>query len=248
MLKILLLLLISTASYGQESVQEFAQIYYSRTSLSGEILKEDSFLLTELSNSRQRLLTQAKSEEQKLIIEAYTENIFANIQNQKKLSKEWVKKLDLIYDKIVLYSELQTNLSPEFLTMRADFRSQIMGYRGLSTLIKMAKQNLKDYELAIVKDKTYFPAYMGLGLSFYFAPKIGGGDVNLSLKYFDIAEKYANNNLKKFQLYLWRSQVYLRKKEKEKSEQELARAELIFPDNSLLKSIKTMNQKGKHFK
>ena len=41
MLNILILLLISTVSYGQESVQEFAQIYYSRISLSGEILKED---------------------------------------------------------------------------------------------------------------------------------------------------------------------------------------------------------------
>ena len=248
MLNILILLLISTVSYGQESVQEFAQIYYSRTSLSGEILKEDSVLLTELSNSRQNLLNKAKFEEQKNIIEAYTENIFANIQNQKKLSKEWVKKLDIIYDKIVLYTEQQSNLSPEFLTMSADFRSQIMAYRGLLSLIKMAKQNLKDYELAIVKDKTYFPAYIGLGLSFYFAPKIGGGDVNLSLKHFNEAEKYANNDLKKFQLYLWRSQVYFRKNEKEKSEQELARAESIFPENSLLKTIKTINQKGKHFK
>ena len=248
MLNILILLLISTVSYGQESVQEFAQIYYSRISLSREILKDDKILLRELSNSRQSLLTQTKSEEQKIIIEAYTENIFANIQNQKKLSKEWIKKLDVIYDKIVLYTEQQTNLSPEFLTMSADFRSQIMAYRGLATLIKMAKQNLKDYELAIAKDKTYFPAYMGLGLSFYFAPKIGGGDVNLSLKHFNEAEKYADNDLKKFQLYLWRSQVYFRKNEKEKSEQELAKAESIFPENSLLKTIKIINQKGKHFK
>ena len=248
MLNILILLLISTVSYGQESVQEFAQIYYSRISLSREILKDDKILLRELSNSRQSLLTQTKSEEQKIIVEAYTENIFANIQNQKKLSKEWIKKLDVIYDKIVLYTEQQTNLSPEFLTMSADFRSQIMAYRGLATLIKMAKQNLKDYELAIAKDKTYFPAYMGLGLSFYFAPKIGGGDVNLSLKHFNEAEKYADNDLKKFQLYLWRSQVYFRKNEKEKSEQELAKAESIFPENSLLKTIKIINQKGKHFK
>ena len=248
MLNILILLLISTVSYGQESVQEFAQIYYSRISLSGEILKDDKILLRELSNSRQSLLTQTKSEEQKIIVEAYTENIFANIQNQKKLSKEWIKKLDVIYDKIVLYTEQQTNLSSEFLTMSADFRSQIMAYRGLATLIKMAKQNLKDYELAIAKDKTYFPAYMGLGLSFYFAPKIGGGDVNLSLKHFNEAEKYADNDLKKFQLYLWRSQVYFRKNEKEKSEQELAKAESIFPENSLLKTIKIINQKGKHFK
>ena len=248
MLNILILLLISTVSYGQESVQEFAQIYYSRISLSGEILKDDKILLRELSNSRQSLLTQTKSEEQKIIVEAYTENVFANIQNQKKLSKEWVKKLDVIYDKIVLYTEQQTDLSSEFLTMSADFRSQIMAYRGLATLIKMAKQNLKDYELAIAKDKTYFPAYMGLGLSFYFAPKIGGGDVNLSLKHFNEAEKYADNDLKKFQLYLWRSQVYFRKNEKEKSEQELAKAESIFPKNSLLKTIKIINQKGKHFK
>ncbi|MGL5954999.1 MAG: hypothetical protein ACRC0X_00105 [Brevinema sp.] len=243
-MKILILLLLSfNTLYAQKYMEEFFVVYYSNAK-DGNVLTEQA-LIAELSNIQQKSLS-SLSNSHKLIVQAYTEDAFVKLyrENASQISNEWKQKLNQVYDTVIKC----TDQSTEFLTMLADLRSQIMIYKPLAELIQMSKQNLQDYENAIKQDKTYFNAYLGLALWYYFAPKIGGGNIGTTVQYLEQAEKYALTELQKFQLYVWRSQAYFRQKKKELSQQNIDQALAIYPHSSWLKTIQENNNKGKYFK
>ncbi len=240
-MKLALLILLSAGiSYGQEYLNEFLTVYYSNV-YNGKTLDE-SGLKTELSNIQSKILSSNLSESQKLITQIYADSSLAAIDSP--ISDEWKIKLNDLYTKAMNTDDG----SAEFLSAKAYIISQIMGYKPLSELIKLSKQSLDYYEQALKKDNTCFNAYLGAALWYYFAPRIGGGNVGTTIRYLNNGEKYAVNDIQKFQILVWKSQAYFRQNKKDLTAEYLGDALKIFPDSSWVEEIKAMNAKGRFFK
>ena len=237
-------LLISTLSYGQkQELNTIYKMYYSNTN---DYTSPEAFLST-LSNTIKSAENSVSSQEEKYTIEATGLLLLHSLEQNKKVKKQNIKLFKALYTKMNDYAnELgRDNLSPEYLTILAVIVPQFMIKEPLGTLIKLSKQGDKDYELALKKDNKYFFAYLYFAQRYLFAPKIGGGDSKKALELFNKAEKLAVHPYEKYLVYSWRSQVYFKEKKKEKSAEELQKAEEIFPTGRLHNILKEFNKKGK---
>ena len=237
-------LFISTLSYGQkQELHNIDKVYYSNTN---DYASYEEFLST-LSNVIKTAENNVSTQEEKYVIEATGLFLSDNLLSSKKDKKKNVKLFKALYTKMNDYAnELgRDKLSAEYLTSLAVIVPRFMAKEPLGTLIKLSKQGDKDYELALKKDNKYFFAYISFGQRYMFAPKIGGGSLSKALKYYNDAEKVAVYPYEKYQVYVWRSQVYFKEKNFEKSEEELKKAASILPAGGLHNMLKELNKKGK---
>ena len=237
-------LFISTLSYGQkQELQNIHKVYYSNTN---DYTSHEEFL-SALSNVIKTSENNVSTQEEKYVIEAMSLFLLDNLLSSKKDKKKNVKIFKALYTKMNDYANEigRDKLSAEYLTILAVIVPRFMAKEPVITLMKLNKQGDKDYELALKKDNKYFFTYISFGQRYMFAPKIGGGSLSKALKYYNDAEKVAVYPYEKYQVYAWRSQVYFKEKNFEKSEEELKKAEDILPAGGLHNMLKELNKKGK---
>lgn len=245
---IFILFVITSYSYSNEILIPMASVFYSQLSPQGEILTNSKLLGQEIDDIQSQILTKNLTQIQRLLVQAYGTELSTKLgQNtdKVKLTKKQLSQLENTHDLLYDHMNMSSKVTPEFLVVLGDLNTQIMSYKSLAILIKMAKQSKKLYEQALSLDNTFFPAYIRLATWHYFAPKIGGGDLNISLKYLNQAENHTERSFEKFQLYMWRSQVYFRMKLLEKSKAEIQKAAELFPHHTWISRVIRLNKQGK---
>lgn len=180
------------------------------------------------------LALKSTNTEEQLVIKTIQTNLLISFRegyDNSKVSSKSMQELKNIYTELTNFCTNigYENLSPRFLTELAKLRMRVMAREQLATLIKMSKQANKDYLTVLEKDDKNFCAYLGLGQWYFFAPRIGGGSLEKSEEYYTSAEKVAIKPYQKYLVYLWRSQIYFKKKKKEKYQEELKKVDNIFP-------------------
>ncbi len=231
---IVLLLMLATSMHAQYVTTPIIEAYYSSPR---EMSYDDIYALKKPQNTPMNTL----------IVNAYLDYLVASLVDEahnKKLPKEWQQKIKKNYQDMLDFKENHT-VNAEFYSVMGDLAMLIAGNEPLADMIKMVKLARQYFEKSIEMDESFVPPYINLATFYYFAPKIGGGDVNKSLAYLNQATP--KTPAEKFQILVWRSQMYFRLKQKDKTAQDLKLASEIFPHNTWLKKVKEFNAKNKYF-
>ncbi len=231
---IVLLLMFATSIHAQYVTPPIIEAYYSSTH---QMSYDEIYALKKPQNSPMNTL----------IVDSYLNYLVGSLVDEahnKKLPKEWRQKIEKNYQEMLDFEKNHT-VNSEFYSVMGDLAMLLAGQGALAEMIKMVKLAREYFHKSIEMDKNFVPPYINLATFYYFAPKIGGGDVNKSLEY--LAQATPKTPAEKFQVLVWRSQMYFRLKQKDKTEQDLQQASEIFPHNAWLKEVKEFNAKNKHF-
>lgn len=160
-----------------------------------------------------------------------------------------MKDKKIIYKKLSESLRLNTNDyeidDPDYLASLADTTSLLTGYAPITELLSLAKKSRNLYERSLKINPSHFHSLLGLGLIFFHAPKIAGGNIETAFYYLKKAEENAKFNYQKYVIYVWISQVYFKLKDKENYNKYISLAEKIYNNNNFLKTAKEYNLKGK---
>ncbi|OON98192.1 MAG: hypothetical protein ATN35_05755 [Epulopiscium sp. Nele67-Bin004] len=245
MLLLLLLILCVSPLYG--AINDLAETYYSQVSPNGKILTNAEDMGLEIDKIYLYTKNQKLSERDGISLDAFYLYLTNKIYSGDKLSAQQVKALEDKRNEMLAYMK-SNPVDSAFITVLADIGFVMSTYKSLPTLISISKQNLKFYEQAIKMDNTFFMAYIRMAMWYYYAPKYGGGSLDKTLDYLNQAEKYAVTKREQLELYLWRSQVYFRKGEEQKAEEEIKIAHNMFPDNMMIQKAIDANVNGEYYK
>ena len=245
-----LLLMVTTTIFGQEIPQTFKEVYLSVQDTDKKDFASREAYLTRLSNIMTEDLKKISDKENQLIYKANTAEIFANItadSNKNEMTKAAVKELYSIEAELVAY-EKANKVSGSFYTTIANISGRILHFESLASTIKISKRNLDYFNKAIKINKNDFSAYLGMALWYFYAPKVGGGDINKSMNYINQAEKIATFDYQKYQIYVWKSQLLFKQNKKNDSKLELQKANAIYPKGEFHKIVEQANSHGNFFK
>ena len=164
--------------------------------------------------------------------------------------------------------ELKKELLPIFLEIEGDMESLLAkpgsqrraDYYALLAVIKIDKagflpftarfkyfsQSKKLFEKSFAIDSRESSALLGLALSYYFPPALFGGNLKKAFGFLDrILDDQEKGQSIKYLAYVWKSQAYLKQKNKEKAKDMLREASKIFPQGGLLLFASDLLEKGK---
>ncbi|MGL5254633.1 MAG: hypothetical protein ACRC9L_06555 [Brevinema sp.] len=247
---VLLSLVVTTSSFGQDYLNALNNIYLSGVNANGSPFDSKQAYTTALSNQMNADLAKSSlTEEQKLVYKARAAEIFAGTfanPNNNTMTADSVKNMKAVEIEMLAY-ESKNKVGKEFYAAAGSIGSRTIHFENLSSMIRISKRNMDFYEKALKIDRNYVPALIGRGQWFFYAPKIGGGDTRKAFRDFEAAYKAATSNNLKYEALIWMSQVYFRDKKPAQAAEELAKAAAIYPNGYFHTTVQDANKRGTFF-
>lgn len=135
----------------------------------------------------------------------------------------------------------RSTCSPAFLVQLANLRIRLMSYKPLAETIPLSELSKEDFDMALKKDPTYFPAYLGMAQWYLSTPVIGGDSTRVAEEYLVKAKTFAKQPHQKYQTHVWQAVLYNKSKKYDLAAQEIAAAALIYPNGKLHTYISQKN-------
>ena len=165
--------------------------------------------------------------------------------------KELKKELLPIFDEAEKAMEALVNTKgaknrSDYYSLLALIKVNKSTFLPFASRLKYFSKSKKLFEKAEAINPREYSALIGLGLSYYFPPALFGGNLKKSLVFLNkINDDPEAGKAINYLAYVWKSQVYLKKKDSQKAKEMLRKAEEIFPQGGLLLFARNLLSKGK---
>ena len=155
-----------------------------------------------------------------------------------------IKKIEENEEKAIKYYEksqkfaekaLERRENSDIYNMLGDSYIRLLTRKGAFYAVRNGQKTFDFINKAIELDENNYSAYNSLGIIYFEAPKIGGGDINKSIENFKKALE-SDDKIENFISYYHLAEAYKKIDKNDMAEKYFQKAKNIFPENYYIKN------------